>query len=179
MSTKSELKKLIQAEIDDNISAIQHFQTIRELLKPFIGKHVSQRMATAVSKALVDMDYTVTYRNEYGMIHLKIEKKGIYWSDEFEYLLCHTTPLGRNRFTVPEFTLKDFDRHNTCYSIGREESLEKLRKADDAFISTLAKKINAYNKAREALFHDDDLGSYEFPVYFQMMKKLVMDEKKD
>lgn len=107
-----------------------------EVLKPFDGKPISKRIATAFEKHSAVKNYRVYYSNQYGMFHIKA------WKGSMDN--CFNPCIGYE--SSPIVNLEKIKESNKCYTLNAER-LENMEKTADQVEGL----VNDWNKALEAL----------------------------
>ena len=155
--TKDDIRKLIESTME-NVSLAE---LVRETLKPFDGKKITKRLATAVSEALPD--HTVFYRNEYGTKALEIWGNGIDHRSRKAFTLGHDSEGPE--FNHERFSGLDSDGLNGCHYYAAQERNEKRHALliANGWTSDMA---SAINDLREASARIDDLIEFPNPMRY-------------
>jgi hypothetical protein len=154
MPSTADVRKIIQAAIDRDRE--EPFGRVLDALRPFEGKKITKRIATAVEKAIPE--YTVYYdggKNVSGIYHLTIWGNGISMDQRIQLYLGSvqvTTPHGEP-IPAKTFFVERFLDANCCYYEAAQERNAKRRKLlkNTRKLDRIAAAINAFRDAATEL----------------------------
>ena len=107
-----------------------------EVLKPFDGKPISKRIATACEKHPAFQGFKVYYSTNYGMFHIKA------WKTNMNN--CFNACIGYD--TNPIVNFEKVKENNKCHTLNKER-LENMEKT----ASQVEGLVKEWNKALETL----------------------------
>lgn len=161
MNTKETIKETIEADIAREQIGIDLFNQLVEIFKPFEGKKISKRLATAIEKALPD--YTVSYSTDYGHYSIRIWGNGIDFNERYDFLIGYESNPYYNEGPHEE-SHSGFRDFSGRYGFHAEERNVK-RKAyleDDSELSYLSNAIEDY---KEAVGKLNSISNFDFPSW--------------
>lgn len=155
MITKENIETILLSNLENTEIA----DKVLEVLKPFDGKTISKRMASAVQKALPE--YTIYYKSDYGMFHINVWGNGISYNEMLSFLIGYET---NTTFNFETFR----DRFANCYLGAAKErnNKRKLWLSSEYSIQGAVDRINEINRLKKEL---DNLLS-DCPDSFQIEK---------
>jgi hypothetical protein len=159
MITVEQIRKIIQAEYDDDTLYNSIYKKLENALKPFDGKPVSKRMETAFNKAYPE--YTTYWDDQYSLYYLAVysgdSKRDINHSLRF---LIARKPFGSHY--APEFDISKLSGDNAWATRGVEERNAQRTKIlnNEKHLHTIAKALNDYE---DACFRIESAMAYPFP----------------
>jgi len=164
MITGKQVKDTIQKCMDDAQADLTLATEIMETLRPFVGKKITKRMATAVEK----IGYTVYYDTSYSWRSLKVWGKGIKMDDRKSFNLGYFSESENFSIEIVE-NQRGFKELNACYLEAAEERINKNLQVflNKEQCNLMARKLNAYVEAVEQY---KDMDSYEFPALYSVQK---------
>jgi hypothetical protein len=148
------IKEALSDDYQRDAKSLALLDTLAAALKPFDGKPVSKRLATAVQKAMPEAQ--VYYRHEYGMFHISIW--GTVQGEKVEFEKRREFLLGHERDgKAPVFTLGSLDAsengtfygYNTWAGSGAVRRMDQIRNqfANERQLEALASALEAKEKA--------------------------------
>lgn len=178
-----ETTETIRKTIEDNIKREQRgtaiFDVMVETFKPFEGKPITKRLATALEKAMPN--HTIYYEKEFGMFHIRIWGNGIEYKDRLSFLIGYdSNPYyteGKYETGNASNCGTGFRAHSCCYG---EAAKDRIKQAK-AFLNNgpamekLYSTIRDYIAAKTAL---DKIDYASTPCYYSIMRAVGIDNSK-
>lgn len=166
---KKEVIREIQKYIDKDADSVIHFNIVKKALKPFIGKPLSKRLATAVQKAYGD-DYITYWQTGYGQRYIEVKHKKESWDQNRRYFLGYDTTESYQEgdSKVPH---SGFNYYSGSMGDFAEERIEKNKKilANGKAIDAIVMSIY-HARMSEKLWDENVPGSYDFPALYRVEK---------
>ena len=164
------LKKVIETIRKDQrreSEGIAIFDLMVETFKPFEGKQITKRLATALQKVLPDD--TIYFERQYGMYHIRIWGNGTPYDQRRSFLLGYDTKpvYHEGEYHKKHSGFRDF---SCCYgyaAIERNQQRETLL-ADEQRLQKIAKVINDYQAAKKAL---EGIDNFTTPSWYSILKE--------
>lgn len=176
METEQIIRKAIQDNINRETIGTAIFDIMVETFKPFEGKPISKRLATALQKAMPE--HTIHYEKEFGMYHIKIWGCGIHYNDRMSFLIGYeTSPYyseGSYDSTSASNCGTGFQSHSCCYGAAAKERIKQAKAflRNTTALSILSDTINHYTAAKAAL---DKIDYASTPCYYSIMRAVGID----
>lgn len=163
MVTVEQVRNIIQSEYDDDALCNSIYKKLENALKPFDGKLVSKRMATAFTKAYPE--YTVYWDDNYGMYHLNVHggdsKRD--FNHSLRFYIAHKMMHGY----APGFKLAELSEENAWATRGVKERNTQRTKIlnNEELLCKIAIALNHYESACNQI---ELLMDYPFPDSYRI-----------
>jgi hypothetical protein len=149
--TNQQIREYLQSQIDNENKGIYFHNEIIKAMRPFEGKPMSKRIATALQK--LHPEWTIYYGNEYGQFHLSIwgGDTGLRYDNRFSALIGYDSEpivsIDRSKDS------RGFEDCDCCHgSAGIERNAKRQATIDNPEqITAITNAINDYSDALEKL----------------------------
>lgn len=156
-TTKRNVKKTIQAQIDKEKARIEEHDQVLEIIKSAEGKQFNGR---TFNKRTLGEKFE--FRSQFGMFYID--------GKESHLIGYHSTP---------EVNAEKFKDWDACNGRAAQERIEKLENLD---VDKVVKRFKTIEKHWEGLrkaFGDverEDLGGFDNPVYYELLRSIEGDK---
>lgn len=166
MNTKETIKEAIEVDIAREQIGIELFNQLVEIFKPFEGKKISRRLATAIEKALPE--HTVSYNTDYGHYNIRIWGNGIDFNERYDFLIGYdNNPYYREG--THEENHSGFRDFSGYYGFHAEERNKKRKEylENDSDLSYISEAIEDY---KEAVGKLNSISNFDFPSWYSVVE---------